>query len=67
MRSRGIQQRGMGRSANRWMAKHPTTATIRAEQVDQAIKVECGQRILLDADLARLYGVSSGGGGGGHT
>jgi hypothetical protein len=41
------------------MAKHMTPATIRAEQVEQAIKVVRGQRVLLDVDLARLYGVTT--------
>src|SRR5215831_1281419 len=52
-----------GRSHCRWdlevyagdMAKDLSPA--RAEQIEQAIKVVRGQRVLLDSDLAQLYGV----------
>jgi len=40
------------------MAKDPSLA--RAEQIEQAIKVVRGQRVMLDSNLARLYGVSTG-------
>ena len=39
------------------MAKQPTPATIRAEQIARAIVLVRGQRVMLDSDLARLYGV----------
>ena len=42
-----------------YMAREPTSATIRAEQIEQAIKVVRGQRVMLDSDLARLYGVTT--------
>jgi hypothetical protein len=41
------------------MAKHPSPAAIRAEQIEQTIKVVRGQRVLLDSDLARLYKVTT--------
>lgn len=41
------------------MAKHLTSAKIRAEQVEEAIQIVRGQRILLDIYLARLYGVTT--------
>jgi hypothetical protein len=39
------------------MAKKQTAKLIRAEQIERAIEVVRGQRVLLDFDLARLYGV----------
>jgi hypothetical protein len=39
------------------MAKKATAAAIRPEQIEQAILVVRGQRVLLDSDLANLYGV----------
>ncbi len=39
------------------MAKKATPAAIRPEQIEQAILVVRGQRVLLDSDLAILYGV----------
>ena len=39
------------------MAKKPTPATIRPEQIERAIQIVRGQRVLLDADLAQFYGV----------
>jgi hypothetical protein len=39
------------------MAKKATPAAIRPEQIEQAILVVRGQRVLLDSDLASLYGV----------
>jgi hypothetical protein len=36
-----------------------TPPLVRPEQLEQAIKVVRGQRVLLDADLARLYGVTT--------
>ncbi len=39
------------------MVKSRTTPAARAEQIEQAIRVVRGQRVMLDADLARLYGV----------
>jgi hypothetical protein len=42
------------------MAKQSSSPTVRAEQVEQAIKIVRGQRILLDIDLARRYGVTTG-------
>ena len=39
------------------MAKKPTPTTIRPEQIERAIQIVRGQRVLLDADLARFYGV----------
>jgi hypothetical protein len=41
------------------MAKKSTPATIRPELIEQAITIVRGQRVLLDADLARLYGVTT--------
>jgi hypothetical protein len=41
------------------MVRTARPATIRAEQVEQAIKVVRGQRVLLDADLATLYRVTT--------
>ena len=41
------------------MAKNQPLATIRPEQIEQAIQVLRGQRVLLDSDLARLYGVTT--------
>jgi ORF6N domain len=41
------------------MANHSTPAPIRAEQIEQTIKVVRGQRVMLDAELARLYKVST--------
>jgi len=39
------------------MANKATPAAIRPEQIEQAIVVVRGQRVLLDSDLANLYGV----------
>jgi ORF6N domain len=41
------------------MAKKDVATTIRPEQIEQAIQVLRGQRVLLDSDLARLYGVTT--------
>ena len=41
------------------MAKKPTPTTIRPEQIERAIEIVRGQRVLLDFDLARLYGVTT--------
>jgi hypothetical protein len=41
------------------MAKKSTPAAIQPEQIEQAILVVRGQRVLLDSDLARLYGVTT--------
>ena len=41
------------------MAKQPTPATLRAEQIERAIQVVRGQRVMLDSDLARLCGVTT--------
>jgi hypothetical protein len=41
------------------MVKHSTLAAARSEQIEQAIRVVRGQRVLLDADLARLYRVTT--------
>lgn len=41
------------------MAKRASSAPVRAEQVERAIKIVRGQRVLLDADLAPLYGVTT--------
>ena len=40
-----------------FMAKHSTQLTSKAEQIEQAIKVVRGQRVMLDAELASLYQV----------
>ncbi len=40
------------------MAK-ATPATIRAEQIERTIQIVRGQRVLLDSDLARFYGVTT--------
>jgi len=42
------------------MAKKLTSATIRPDVIEQAIQVLRGQRVLLDSDLAQLYGVTTG-------
>jgi hypothetical protein len=39
------------------MAKHKSTPAVRADQIEQAITVLRGQRVILDAELALLYGV----------
>jgi ORF6N domain len=39
------------------MAKHKSTPTIHAEEIEQAITVLRGQRVILDAELALLYDV----------
>src|SRR5437868_1268620 len=41
------------------MAKKPTPATIQPEQIERAIQIVRGQRVMLDSDLARLYGVTT--------
>jgi hypothetical protein len=41
------------------MAKQVTRAPVRAEQVEQKIRIVRGQRVLLDADLASLYRVTT--------
>jgi hypothetical protein len=39
------------------MTRKATPAPARAEQIERAIQVMRGQRVMLDSDLARLYGV----------
>src|SRR2546426_607647 len=39
--------------------KRDESALIRAEQVEQSIHIFRGQRVMLDSDLARLYGVTT--------
>jgi hypothetical protein len=41
------------------MAKSHSSRLVRADQIEQAIKVIRGQRVLLDFELARLYGVTT--------
>lgn len=41
------------------MAKKQPPIPIETEQIEHAIQVVRGQRVMLDADLARLYGVST--------
>ena len=41
------------------MPKNLTTAAARTKQIEDAIQVIRGQRVMLDADLARLYGVTT--------
>jgi hypothetical protein len=41
------------------MAKLQLPATIQPERIEQAIKIVRGQRVILDAELARLYGVTT--------
>lgn len=41
------------------MAKHKSDAIIQNEQIEQTIKVLRGQRVILDEELARLYGVAT--------
>jgi ORF6N domain len=41
------------------MAKHVPSKLIRAERIEQAIRVLRGQRVMLDSELARLYGVTT--------
>ena len=41
------------------MAKTQPPTAIRPQQIEQAIVVLRGQRVLLDSDLARLYGVAT--------
>ena len=41
------------------MAKHKSTPTVQAEQIEQTIHVVRGERVILDEELARLYGVST--------
>jgi hypothetical protein len=41
------------------MAKKAASIALRAEQIEQAIHVVRGQRVMLDSDLARLYGVTT--------
>jgi hypothetical protein len=36
------------------MPRHPPPTVTRAEQIEHTIQVVRGQRVLLDADLARL-------------
>ena len=35
------------------------STSLKSEQIEQAIKIIRGQRVLLDSDLARLYGVTT--------
>jgi hypothetical protein len=42
------------------MANKATAPIIRPEQIEEAIMVVRGQRVVLDSDLAKLYGVSTG-------
>ena len=39
------------------MAKKPTPAITQPEQIERAIQIVRGQRVMLDSDLARFYGV----------
>jgi hypothetical protein len=41
------------------MAKKVALAAVRPEQIERAILVVRGQRVMLDSDLARLYGVTT--------
>ena len=41
------------------MAKNPPPTTTQPEQIEQAIVVLRGQRVMLDSDLALLYGVTT--------
>ena len=41
------------------MAETKTTAVVPIEQIEQAIHIARGQRVMLDSDLARLYGVTT--------
>ena len=41
------------------MAKRKSSPAPQAEQIEQAIKVLRGQRVILDSELARLYGVTT--------
>jgi hypothetical protein len=41
------------------MAKKSTPATLRPEQIERAIQIVRGQRVLLDSDLAQFYGVQT--------
>ena len=42
------------------MGKKATTLAARGGEIEQAIHVIRGQRVMLDSDLARLYGVTTG-------
>jgi hypothetical protein len=37
-----------------------STALVRVERVERAILMVCGQKVMLDSDLAELYGVETG-------
>jgi hypothetical protein len=39
------------------MAKHSNAAPIQSQEIEQAIIILRGQRVILDEELARLYGV----------
>jgi hypothetical protein len=41
------------------MARKQSPATIRPDQIERAIQIVRGQRVMLDSDLARLYGVTT--------
>ena len=41
------------------MAKKKTTSLIPAERIEQAILLIRGQKVMLDRDLAELYGVKA--------
>jgi hypothetical protein len=41
------------------MAKKQTPALVRPEQIEHAIHIVRGQRVMLDFDLAKLYGVTT--------
>jgi hypothetical protein len=36
------------------------TQLVSTEQIERLIHLACGEKVLLDADLARLYGVTTG-------
>ena len=41
------------------MSSKPVGAAVRAREIESVIKVFRGQRVILDADLARFYGVTT--------
>jgi hypothetical protein len=42
------------------MAKQVSSKLVHADEIERAIKVVRGQRVMLDSELARLYGVTTG-------
>src|SRR5437660_9131234 len=57
MNSAWKRPRRRQRKANKRMTRRP--AAIHADQIEQAILLIRGQRVLLDRDLAALYGVET--------